>query len=309
MVCGRAFGHVLRGSGPPSPVAGRSLRPSWPPLTACPLRSGILPALAPTARLSGRGQPLPRATRDRKRMRQEKDRHATRDRKRTGMPPGKSTREGTGKGQACHPGKAPAKRTGTPHTPGARSLWRASVPASRAWRRGLPHARRPAAPAFGHVLRGSGPPSPVAGRSLRPSWPPLTACPLRSGILPALAPTARLSGHGQPLPRATRHRKRMRQEKDRHATRDRKHPRKGQARLTGKRTGTPHTPGARSLWRASVPASRTWRRGLPHARRPAAPAFGHVLRRSGPPSQPPHAIRSVSTWPCTSVSRRSMPLL
>jgi len=31
--------------------------PSWHPLSACPLRFGILPALAPIARLSGTGSP------------------------------------------------------------------------------------------------------------------------------------------------------------------------------------------------------------------------------------------------------------
>ena len=41
-------------------------------------------------------------------------------------------------------------------------------------------------------------PCPVAGRSPRPSRPRLSACPLRFGILPALAPIARLPGHGQP---------------------------------------------------------------------------------------------------------------
>jgi hypothetical protein len=153
--------------------------------------------------------------------------------------------------------------------------WRASVPASRAWRRGLPRGRRPAAPDLGHVLRGEGLPSPVAGRSLRASCPALTACPLRSGILPALAPTARLSGHGQPLPGPPGGK--------------RTHP--GGKRTgtppcwDGKRTGMPRTPGARSLWRASVPASRAWRRGLPHARRPAAPDLGHVLRGSMLPAR------------------------
>jgi len=39
------------------PVAGRSPRPSGPWLTACPLRFGILPALAPIARLPGTGSP------------------------------------------------------------------------------------------------------------------------------------------------------------------------------------------------------------------------------------------------------------
>ena len=39
------------------PVAGRSRMPSWHPLSACPLRFGILPALAPIARLPGTGSP------------------------------------------------------------------------------------------------------------------------------------------------------------------------------------------------------------------------------------------------------------
>jgi len=46
-----------RRSGLPVPVAGRSRMPSWHPLSACPLRFGILPTLAPRARLSGTGSP------------------------------------------------------------------------------------------------------------------------------------------------------------------------------------------------------------------------------------------------------------
>jgi len=48
---------VPRRSGLPVPVAGRSPRPSRPRLSACPLRFGILPALAPIARLPGTGSP------------------------------------------------------------------------------------------------------------------------------------------------------------------------------------------------------------------------------------------------------------
>jgi len=54
--CGSPPGALPR-SGLSVPVAGRSPRPSWPRLSACPLRFGILPALAPIARLSGTGSP------------------------------------------------------------------------------------------------------------------------------------------------------------------------------------------------------------------------------------------------------------
>jgi hypothetical protein len=46
------------------------------------------------------------------------------------------------------------------------------------------------------VVRGAH--TPRSGRSLRPSRPSLTACPLRFAILASLAPRARLSGHGHP---------------------------------------------------------------------------------------------------------------
>jgi hypothetical protein len=45
---------------------------------------------------------------------------------------------------------------------------------------------------------GRGAHTPRSGRSLRPSRPSLTACPLRFAILASLAPRARLSGHGHP---------------------------------------------------------------------------------------------------------------
>ena len=48
---------LVRRSGLPVPVAGRSRMPSWHPLSACPLRFGILPSLAPRARLPGTGSP------------------------------------------------------------------------------------------------------------------------------------------------------------------------------------------------------------------------------------------------------------
>jgi hypothetical protein len=87
--------------------------------------------------------------------------------------------------------------------PSGRPVERAAMPdrqrAARDARARL-RSRRPVSRTFGDVVRGSGLPSPVAGRSLRASRPSLAACPLRFGILPALAPTARLSGRGQPLP-------------------------------------------------------------------------------------------------------------
>jgi len=46
-----------------------------------------------------------------------------------------------------------------------------------------------------------GRPCPVAGRSPRPSWPRLAACPLRFALQASLAPIARLPGHGRPLAR------------------------------------------------------------------------------------------------------------
>ena len=44
-----------------------------------------------------------------------------------------------------------------------------------------------------------GRPCPIAGRSLRPSRPPLSACRLRSGIHACACRQARLPGHGRPL--------------------------------------------------------------------------------------------------------------
>jgi hypothetical protein len=59
---------------------------------------------------------------------------------------------------------------------------------------------RAASPAFGHVKRGSGLPSPVAGRSLGHPCPPLARRRLRSAILAALVVVRRLPGRGQPRP-------------------------------------------------------------------------------------------------------------
>jgi hypothetical protein len=134
------------GSGVPTPPsAGRSLRPTRPPLTACPLRFAILASLAPRARLPGHGHPHP-------------------------APPGFDQ-----EARSASDGNASGRLNAA-----AASSQRAAAHAARRVGRGCPR--------------------PVAGRSLRPSGPPLTACPLRFAILASLAPRARLSGHGHPLP-------------------------------------------------------------------------------------------------------------
>jgi len=48
---------VVRRSGLPVPVAGRSLRPSWASLTRCCLRSGIRAFACQQRRLPGTGSP------------------------------------------------------------------------------------------------------------------------------------------------------------------------------------------------------------------------------------------------------------
>ena len=48
-------------------------------------------------------------------------------------------------------------------------------------------------------------PRPVAGRSLRPSWAPLTRCCLRSGIHACAGQQRRLPGHGHPLASSLHH--------------------------------------------------------------------------------------------------------
>jgi len=84
---------------------------------------------------------------------------------------------------ACAP--ASCLRWSATPAPGARAAppcvtlipWRAAVPSRRAPRSALPRARRLALHTFGHVLRGSGLPSPVAGRSRMASMPSARSTP------------------------------------------------------------------------------------------------------------------------------------
>jgi hypothetical protein len=124
--------------GRPCPLVGRSPRPSWPRLTACPLRFAILASLAPIARSRARSAP-PRSVR--------------------------------------------SEQAGAGLFAGRRSVVRAV--------------------SFSH----RGCPCPLVGRSPRPSWPRLTACPLRFAILASLAPIARSRARSAPSHRVDRNKR------------------------------------------------------------------------------------------------------